>query len=670
MPLFGLICHYCGKRSGYRKGTSEFQCPACDARNFFDARGNVADPPAFEEPLTSQQAPNLRSSFSEGGHIHQQQEQTFCNRCLNNQRIYVESLARYLPDDVDESDPIYRKFEAALPAYKAQLEQRYPQVCKRCAYNVQKKVHEADYDGSSRNAAATTRRKIGRSGDIGSRDDWYRSSMRLILSLAGAAVYISLLVQAAWHIYGIMVILFPPVIGDDFLVEPGLKACAKEALISHFDQSCYDHLGEYILTALFVTACLLWYNHGIRQWYHSTHRIGSIIGQMEHFWIQVAMLVGRSLAWYALSTVEVSFGWTSKQVLAAHSFSIVLLLLGQRASELPIKTERWKIQGRFMPDPGREDVFGATAGPSEEASSGEASSIPPVKLFARDERPFPISTLAQRNSEPRGYSRLNINSIPPPSPPDSPSVSDHGDAMEIDSPYNTNRSAPLQTGSIYSSGVAQSSGWTGMRNEMWSLQGQARAGEPRKRSIAEQSARLESQPCAEPSPFRGRLPAAPMSMERRLRAPVSQLKFKETPQSEKKDFMERMRGNRTGSNGHSSTHLNHETGPRHDRNLFDNDLDFSPARARTRGNLDLYDSGWRLPEDGRQTTELEELLGGQSFSLEDRPAVDIVPIVKPSMRLSPSFWLSLLGILAALFFPPVRRFWALWLYRKIDELGY
>lgn len=524
--------------------------------------------------------------------------------------------------------------------------------------------------------------------------------MGLLLGCINLVIYASLLLQAAWHAYGVLTMLFVFAKTDEVVLdmeplvfEPTTRECAQRARCLQFEPTCHDLLGSLVPKALLTSFFLLWYNPGLKAWYNSTYRVEAVHGQTEYFRMQVILLVIRTFAWNKLSDFSYITEISPQKVTAAHGFMIVLLLVGQRISERPVRAERWRIKGKIMPKPTEKDVFSETAGPGDEWYSRHASSTHPRKLFARDEKPFPIENLAPKPRQTRGISKLDLPSMPPPSPPDTQSNSEDEDAMDIDPPISrtaglpgapidrtfrpkSSNSSKSQTRSLYHHGTTQPSGWGAMRNEVFGMQDQLRVEEERKFEEQAQRAKLRYQPPVEQSPFRGRLPQAPMSMERKMRNPPTQFSFKQTPVSKQQDFMKQMRdsfesgktfGGNDGTGGKTK-------GPSRREYDEDDDDDFSPAKSRTKGGLDLKPSSWHLPSDGMQMTGLEDAFGGRGFGIADAPpAVQEMPVSEPSRRF-PWFWAFVLVSVALLTvacnIEAVRRPVCLWLVQKLEDFGY
>ena len=76
------------------------------------------------------------------------------------------------------------------------------------------------------------------------RDNWAKWFMRLLLSLIGMVVYASLLIQAAWHSYGIFNIINKTSLDEgeaaEFAFDPSFRDCAQRSLHLRFNTSCYQ----------------------------------------------------------------------------------------------------------------------------------------------------------------------------------------------------------------------------------------------------------------------------------------------------------------------------------------------------------------------------------------------------------------------------------------------
>lgn len=699
--LFRRIhCHFCGARSPHGKssGVPEFQCTTCEATNYLDSNGDIIDTPARVQAQAQHQNAQSRPAFQTFTHelpetLKHQQGQTFCNTCLNNQRVYMETLSNYLPD---EDHPEYQKFEDALPKFQEELEARWPQICRKCAGAAQSKINRADYYAGIQNVAILGRKTQARGGASarGMRDDWSKWSMRVLLSIAGMVYYVSLLAQIAWHAHGILSTITSPGTNDDvdtdlvFDLTP--QDCALQTVGLRFDRSCYQLFGTYMRRALVTSACLLWYNPGLKAWYHHTHRMDAVTGQTEYFRMQLFMWVVRAVAYYKLSDPTVTAGLTTQQLLAAHGFVILFTTLIQWVSNRAVKPVIFKLKLNMMPKPEERNVLGALAGPGEEHLTPQASSIPPSQLFARDHTaPFPIANLAPKQST---YQKSVI-----PSPPLSEDTEDDADAdamdvdwqpspqqhqmpgAKVDRTYRSRFTPPKpnkqNVRSLYNHGTTQGLGWSGVREEVFGIQDNLRVEAERKRQDDEARNKLRYQPPVEQTPFRGRLPQAPMSMERKLRNPITQVSFKKAPVTKQQNFMAQMRSGIEEGGVFAKEQVEVKKQLAHGRFQHEEDEEFSPAKPRTRGGLELRESSWKLASDVAQATGLEDLFGGNSFRIADEPAIAGMG-GRREHRSGVMVKLGLaVGVLVVVFgvcwnVPAVRRAMCLWLVDRLEEVGY
>lgn len=654
-----ISCFYCGSRTPHFKssGIKHFACDSCGSHNYLDNNGDITDPPAratapstTSSPQTHQayspysQPPPPQPSFSSFTHelpssLAHQETQVFCKTCLHNQHILAETLANYLPD---EDDPRYREFEAALPRYKEQLEKRYPQICKACAPKAQAKIERADYYGVTSNVERNVRRDGGAVVE-GRRETTGKKVVRGVFRVVDLVGMGAVGAQVAWHAYGILTTLGDGVVKDrcgeelDCSPEAKLGECTGDLLKLQVDSDCYATYATYMPTVLLVTIALLWYNPRLKDYYDPTYRYEAIKGRADHFRLQLLLLAIRTLAWYKLSNSPYTFTLATSQLLAAHTCTILLLLAGHWISQRTVRSVRWRYKGKITPKPTEQDVLGAYAGPANEHNTPRVSSSSPYDLFAKKEKlvPFPIDSLAPNQHSSQGTERYpqrpsaNAYTNAPPSPPESEATVDDypdSDAMDIDTPRS------MRTLLLPNQPQLQAPSWGPLRTETFRLHDQAQTHNQQQQlqlQLRQQDQqRLSYQP-TEPSPFRGRLPQAPMSLERRARNPPSQVFFKKAPESKQHDFLTQMRrGIEEGRNfaprckDRAQNNHNHFGGLSlgdDGSNAVVDDEQVSPAKNRTRGQLALRESSWRLQSDLSQAaTGLEDMFTG-SFKLDDEP---------------------------------------------------
>lgn len=116
----------------------------------------------------------------------------FCNKCLQNQHLFIASLAQYLPED--PNDPEYIEREKGYHRFYRGLMKRYPQVCAECEPKVREQLNKAAYTAKTDHL----RRMLDRSAET--RILTTKSTVNYIHS-AGKFLWVaSLLLQILWHV--------------------------------------------------------------------------------------------------------------------------------------------------------------------------------------------------------------------------------------------------------------------------------------------------------------------------------------------------------------------------------------------------------------------------------------------------------------------------------------
>ncbi|KAF3765513.1 hypothetical protein M406DRAFT_67950 [Cryphonectria parasitica EP155] len=135
-----LTCFYCGRRSTtrYDGHMQHFDCEKCNATNYLDSNGDITDP-----PVATTATPDAPNYIQRGLTPPPPTNQVFCQKCLNNQHLFISSLAQYFPDDPD--DPEYVERERNYYKFRRGLEKRYPQVCVTCEPKVHEQLDKAAY---------------------------------------------------------------------------------------------------------------------------------------------------------------------------------------------------------------------------------------------------------------------------------------------------------------------------------------------------------------------------------------------------------------------------------------------------------------------------------------------------------------------------------------------
>ncbi|KEF56105.1 uncharacterized protein A1O9_07686 [Exophiala aquamarina CBS 119918] len=278
-----LSCHYCGRRSKLsKKEGRRFQCDYCLAVNFFDEHGDVADVPVEETAPQQYAAESVVTGDPLANHFSAE-DSIFCSTCLKNQHLYTTALSQFLPDP---EDPDYDKIEAQLPIFKNGLEERYPQCCAKCEPKVRAQLNRATYNAKSDHI----RRVLDKSRKqrIASRRGW-RS---LLVSAAGLGYALSIIFQAAWHLYGSQ--LQPAPIIDGLR----LSQCLSERPLN---KQCLNLMERFVGLSLGLGLLCVWWNP---KWQHKlSNNEGKLVGLEKYYLIQLGLLLSRFAVWAILQDV-------------------------------------------------------------------------------------------------------------------------------------------------------------------------------------------------------------------------------------------------------------------------------------------------------------------------------------------------------------------------------
>jgi hypothetical protein len=257
-------------------------------------------------------------------------EELFCNTCQRNQILLNKTLAEYLPD---EEDPEYATYEASLPAYTAELEERYPQVCQACLPRVQDQIRAAGYAAKADNL----RRMIDKSQKHSRTVHTSRQTLTLVvIALAKWAYIFSITAGLLWHALGLMADLDRTLWTDS---DSAWHTCFTQAITTqHVDRSCLVSppmltLVQYALAADLLT---LWWNPKLRI---KTNSLTGRMSGLKSLWLVrgvVFLLRTSSFAWGSVFTLSYS-GSTLINTPNFHLFMLLVLVL---SSALTSKTVR------------------------------------------------------------------------------------------------------------------------------------------------------------------------------------------------------------------------------------------------------------------------------------------------------------------------------------------
>jgi hypothetical protein len=231
-------------------------------------------------------------------------EELFCADCQRNQIIVAQITADYLPD---EDDPQYERLEADWDRYRAELEGRYPQVCRHCKERVEHQLQNAGYMAK----ADHLRRIMDRSEQRRHVTETPRQIWTLrFIALAKWTYITSFLVQVLWHVFGYMMAPEERVWddGETSIVEKfSWDICASQAIwVRSVDDFCVlsPFITKLVLYAVFADVLTLWWNPRLKD------KTNSITGRMRglrSLWaIRAATLSLRLLALYLCHNASIS----------------------------------------------------------------------------------------------------------------------------------------------------------------------------------------------------------------------------------------------------------------------------------------------------------------------------------------------------------------------------
>lgn len=282
--------------------------------NFLDENGEIADVPPEEAA-----DPAAILSESDGPAGSQFESSIFCQTCVKNQLYFNTTLSEYLPD---LDDPDYARYEAALPDFRKQLEDRYPQVCARCEPRVRAQLQQATYTAKSDHV----RRMLSKSRKrrMANKLGW-RS---LVVALGSLGYWTSIAGQLMWHAMGALS-------SDRMSTDEMHPSLCIHDLLSHqaASRECALHFGLLASHALKLGILCLWWNP---KW---QHKLAGLEGRLEnlntYYQVQSGIIVLRFLVWAVLQNTSMP-DWLPDLPKALHGLSLVLFLILTAWSNLGI----------------------------------------------------------------------------------------------------------------------------------------------------------------------------------------------------------------------------------------------------------------------------------------------------------------------------------------------
>lgn len=223
---------------------------------------------------------------------------------MRNQNIVQNLVAEYLPD---EEDPEYEKYEASYEDWRAEIEERYPQVCRDCKARVEDQIRNAGYAAK----ADHLRRLMEKSEQKRRKVQTSRQSWTLrIISLAKWTYLLSFCIQVLWHLVAYMMAIDDhmwDLDAESSFEKSTLDVCFRQAfLVRSVDEGCVfsSDFTKLVLYALIADGLTIWWNPRLEA---KTNSISGRMRGLNSLWaIRVAVLVLRSLSVFYWRSIGVN----------------------------------------------------------------------------------------------------------------------------------------------------------------------------------------------------------------------------------------------------------------------------------------------------------------------------------------------------------------------------
>ena len=320
------------------------------------------------------------------------EEVIFCSTCIKNQRLLTEALSNYLPAP---EDPTYPQYEASLPIYRRNLEDRYPQVCLKCEPAVRQRILQAGYHAKSDHL----RRMMDRSRARQTANRWgWRS---LIVRGGGLGYTLSIVGQLCWHAMSALSY------GDASTGAVSYRSCLDWCLKRQQPSTaCAELFAPATGLAIVVGLVCIWWNP---RWHHKLDgKDGRLTGLYTYYNIQVISLLLRLGSWIWLRDPATS-GISQLHQSAAHNLFLVLELILATFSLFGIVRVDTTPLVNWQANPAPLLSKGQYVPP--EQSSTQLFSPPSSQLEPSTSQAFPVNNLASSI-------RPSYDAWRPPTPPE------------------------------------------------------------------------------------------------------------------------------------------------------------------------------------------------------------------------------------------------------------
>ncbi|KAL2857775.1 Ima1 N-terminal domain-containing protein [Aspergillus pseudoustus] len=397
-----LSCFYCGRSSAKsnKESVQKWQCKHCEAVNYLDENGEITDPPAAETnpnpPTPGPSSPGFGSAdFGLTG------TGLFCDQCTRNQHLFTRNLASYLPSS---DDPNYSAYERDYPKFRKNLEERYPQVCDKCAPRVKERIRQTGYEAKSDHLRRIMdRSKAGKAARKARQWNW-----RSLLVFMGAICYwTSIAGQLAWNLTSALTI-------HGALEEAG-DIASSSFVASYFQKlpltyrlprhSLVD-LASYAGFALVAGILSLWWNPKLRLKVEG--RGGRFIDLGEYYKVQLIVMVVRCAFWAVLRDPS-SSGLDPTLPPALHSFMVLFTILSVIISRRVVRYDTRPLVNWSDLTPAATPARKSASSP-QPTTNGKQPFYTPHERVQKFKTRFPLEKLAT----PRSAQGERTIPTPPP----------------------------------------------------------------------------------------------------------------------------------------------------------------------------------------------------------------------------------------------------------------
>ncbi|KAI9671861.1 MAG: hypothetical protein M1831_003389 [Alyxoria varia] len=573
-----LKCFYCNEWSTRKQQNGpirSFRCEHCEAENFLDKNGQITDPPAGTVSTPTPTAPRFArpAAIRTPADTHSDSSSIFCSTCLKNQHILRENLAGYQP-------PIHlsqASQKAAQEDYQRRLEERYPQVCAKCAPRARERIRRAGYFAKTDHIRRVMEKTKAGALGTGKPKGWLWRSW--LFWLAGMAWWASMLLQTTWHALSALSAwqkseqelktggqVRDPIAGHDAIL-PSIPACMNPQVLHNrqYSQPCAEMASQWVPLALKIAVFTFWWHNRFREKY--LRGGGRMLGMRDYYGLQAVVFLFRLGTWTSLAESSTFLYWLqgSQRFLALHLFPACFIPFTALLLSRMVKIDtRPLVSFQARDDQILPDV------PADIEPTSHLQDAPraaPRGLHSHRQTPskFPISSLAQEDPrQPPKSSFLFQSPTPPSSSENTPKTPTLRSTPDRRNPNND----------------PDAMDWTPSASSSFS-QAQQGQTEPSFNLRPRNTHRQQQSKPTGPSPFQGHIPPAPNARMRHPREPPpprpNPFQERQPHQNHPNPFMRNFNGNRSsfgGSRG-GRNHLRDDdaSSVASDDSLRDDDID-------------------------------------------------------------------------------------------------